>query len=129
MSRIAVVYHSGHGHTELFARNVAQGAGEAPDSQVSLLKAEHLASAPEKLVAFDGLIWGSPTYLGGVSGPFKSFMDSTGTLWRNQALRGKLACTPSKATRNAIIRRPTRIPHNKPRPASRSDEMSFGLSG
>jgi multimeric flavodoxin WrbA len=39
----------------------------------------------------DGLIWGSPTYLGGVSGPFKSFMDSTGRLWRDQRLKGKLA--------------------------------------
>lgn len=29
--------------------------------------------------------------MGGVSGPFKEFMDSTGRLWRTQQLRGKLA--------------------------------------
>jgi len=46
---------------------------------------------PRILTRFDGLILGSPTYLGGVSGPFKTFMDSTGGLWRKQSLRGKLA--------------------------------------
>lgn len=33
----------------------------------------------------------TPTYLGGVSGTFKNFMDSTGGLWRMQQLKGKLA--------------------------------------
>jgi NAD(P)H dehydrogenase (quinone) len=36
-------------------------------------------------------VLGSPTYLGGVSGPFKMFMDATGGLWRKQKLKGKLA--------------------------------------
>ena len=37
------------------------------------------------------MILGSSTYLGGVSGPFKSFMDSTGGLWRAQSLQGRFA--------------------------------------
>lgn len=34
---------------------------------------------------------GPPAYLGGVSGPFKSFMDATGRLWAQQGLKCKLA--------------------------------------
>lgn len=91
MKHIAVIYHSAHGNTEHFARHVAVGARSVPDTEVRLLKAEDLTSDPDQLLAFDGYIWGSPTYLGGVSGPFNSFMDSTGRLWRTQQLKGKLA--------------------------------------
>lgn len=91
MSELAIVYHSAHGHTEYIARRVQAGAMEVEDVNVSLLKAQDIALTPEALVEFDGFILGSPTYLGGVSGPFKSFMDSTGRLWRTQQLKGKLA--------------------------------------
>lgn len=91
MKKIAVIYHSGHGNTEAFAKHVVTGAQAVTDTEVSLIKATDLAATPDALAAFDGFIWGSPTYLGGVSGPFKSFMDSTGRLWRNQTLKGKLA--------------------------------------
>jgi multimeric flavodoxin WrbA len=56
-----------------------------------LLKAEDIARTPDELVGYDGFIFGSPTYLGGVSAQFKSFMDSTGRLWQSQRLKGKLA--------------------------------------
>lgn len=91
MKKLAVIYHSAHGHTEHIALRVAEGAREVEDTDVRLLKAEDLARAPDALLAYDGFVFGSPTYLGGVSGPFKSFMDSTGRLWRTQQLRGKLA--------------------------------------
>lgn len=91
MKKIAVIYHSGHGHTEFLARQVVAGAENITGVTVSLLKAEDLILQPEAITAFDGLILGSPTYLGGVSGVFKSFMDSTGKLWRQQSLKGKLA--------------------------------------
>ena len=61
------------------------------DTDVRLLKADDVASNPDQLIQFDGFVFGSPTYLGGVSGPFKSFMDTTGRLWRTQRLKGKLA--------------------------------------
>jgi multimeric flavodoxin WrbA len=91
MKKLAVIYRSAHGHTEHIARHVAEGARTIEHTEVELLKAQDLAIAPEPLASFDGLVFGSPTYLGGVSGPFKSFMDSTGKMWRQQALRGKLA--------------------------------------
>ncbi|MEJ7930639.1 flavodoxin family protein [Ramlibacter sp. AN1015] len=91
MQRIALIYHSAHGHTEHIATQVLRGASELAGIRAELLRAEDLASAPEALVAYDGLVFGSPTYLGGVSGTFKTFMDATGRMWRQQQLRGKLA--------------------------------------
>lgn len=91
MSKLAIVYHSAHGHTEFIARQVLVGTQQVDDVEAHLLEAEDIARAPDELVAYDGFILGSPTYLGGVSGTFKSFMDSTGRLWGTQRLKGKLA--------------------------------------
>lgn len=91
MKKLAVIYHSAHGHTEHIAQRVVEGAAGVAQTDVHLLKAEALSQDPASLLDFDGLILGSPTYLGGVSAPFKSFMDSTGRLWRTQQFRGKLA--------------------------------------
>lgn len=91
MKRLAIIYHSAHGHTEHIAERVAEGSRSVPSTNVQVLKAEAIMRVPDELLGFDGFILGSPTYLGGVSGPFKSFMDSTGRLWRGQQLQGKLA--------------------------------------
>jgi NAD(P)H dehydrogenase (quinone) len=91
VKKLAVIYHSAHGHTEHIANHVVEGARGVPRTQVHLLKAQQLAGTPDELLAFDGFILGSPTYLGGVSGAFKTFMDSTGRLWRDQRLKGRLA--------------------------------------
>jgi multimeric flavodoxin WrbA len=91
MNTLAVIYHSAHGHTKHIATQVAEGARSVAGTDAQLLKAEEIAREPDALIAYDGFILGSPTYLGGVSGPFKSFMDATGRLWRTQRLKGKLA--------------------------------------
>ncbi|MEJ6001472.1 flavodoxin family protein [Paucibacter soli] len=91
MKRLAIIYHSAHGHTAHIAQQVLQGAQQVPGVEAELLRAEALAARPEALLTYDAYIFGSPTYMGGVSGPFKSFMDATGRLWRTQALRGRIA--------------------------------------
>lgn len=91
MKKIAIIYHSAHGHTSHIATQVREGAMSVPNTDVQLLQAEDLARAPDALLQFDGYLLGSPTYLGGVSSQFKAFMDATGRLWRTQRLRGKLA--------------------------------------
>lgn len=90
MKKIAVIYHSAQGHTLHIAQHVAEGARTVRDTEVHLLSVLD-ADTADRLHDFDGLILGSPTYLGGVSSQFKSFMDATGRLWRSQALKGKLA--------------------------------------
>ena len=91
MPRIAIVYHSAHGHTAHIARQVCAGVRMAGGAAVELVEAASLTTQPDALLAYDGLILGSPTYLGGVSGTFKTFMDATGRMWRQQQLKGKLA--------------------------------------
>ncbi|NWL77000.1 flavodoxin family protein [Pseudomonas taiwanensis] len=91
MKKLAVIYHSAVGHTEHIARQICKGAQGTANTEVLLLKAEDLAGDPGQLLAFDGFILGSPTYFGGVSGVFKTFMDATGPLWRTQQLKGRLA--------------------------------------
>jgi multimeric flavodoxin WrbA len=91
MKKLAVIYHSAHGHTEHIAGHVLEGANSVPNTEARLLKAEDLARTPDELLEYDGYILGSPTYLGSVSGVFKTFMDATGRLWRTQQLKGRLA--------------------------------------
>jgi multimeric flavodoxin WrbA len=91
MKRIAVIYHSAHGHTAHIAGHVAEGAAGAGGIAVDLLQAQDLVREVQSLPDYDGFLLGSPTYLGGVSGPFKTFMDATGPLWRGQRLKGRLA--------------------------------------
>lgn len=91
MSKLAIVYHSAHGHTAFMARQIHAGAIDVDGIDARLIEAQEIARTPDELVDYDGFIFGSPTYLGGVSGPFKSFMDATGRLWRTQRLKGKLA--------------------------------------
>ncbi len=50
----------------------AMGAGLASSKTPS--PAMNLIPTPERLLEFDGFVFGSPTYLGGVSGTFKTFM-------------------------------------------------------
>lgn len=91
MKKLAVIYHSAHGHTEHIARQICEGAQAVASTEVHLLRADDVATSPDQLLQFDGFVLGSPTYFGGVSGTFKTFMDATGPLWRAQKLKGRLA--------------------------------------
>lgn len=91
MKKIAIVYHSAHGHTKYIAMHIAEGMLAEPGVEADVLKAEDVTLSPQLLQDYDGIVFGSPTYLGGVSGTFKACMDATGKMWRAQALKGKLA--------------------------------------
>jgi NAD(P)H dehydrogenase (quinone) len=47
--------------------------------------------SPAELADADGIIFGFPTRYGAMSAQMKAFFDSTGALWRTQALAGKPA--------------------------------------
>lgn len=91
MKKLAIVYHSMQGHTEHIAMHIAAGAATVSGIKVKVLSVSDLIDKPEVILDFDGFIFGSPTYLGGVSAAFKSFMDATGVFWRAQQLKDKLA--------------------------------------
>jgi multimeric flavodoxin WrbA len=91
MTDIAIVYHSGYGHTAAQAEAVRQGAASVPGANVHLIKAEDAEKNWDLLNSADAIVFGSPTYMGSASAPFKAFMDATSKLWAEQKWKNKLA--------------------------------------
>ncbi|MEI8030480.1 MAG: flavodoxin family protein [Comamonadaceae bacterium] len=88
MAKVAVVFHSGYGHTLRMAQAVAEGAGAelvAIDAEGNLSDA-----AWATLGAADAIIMGSPTYMGSVSWQFKKFADASSKPWFSQAWKDKV---------------------------------------
>jgi NAD(P)H dehydrogenase (quinone) len=94
MSTVAIVYHSGYGHTEVIAKAVAEGVqrGGGTVNLVKLESAEQdFAPALAAVAAADAVILGSPTYMGDVSVPMRAFMVASSKAWFTQAWKDKLA--------------------------------------
>jgi multimeric flavodoxin WrbA len=88
MSKIAVVFHSGYGHTLRMAQAVAEGANA---TLVPIDAEGNLADgAWDTLNAADAIVMGSPTYMGSVSWQFKKFADASSKPWFAQAWKDKL---------------------------------------
>jgi NAD(P)H dehydrogenase (quinone) len=91
MAKVSVVYHSGFGHTKVIAEAVVRGAASVPGTKVELVPVDAIEQHWGTLEASDAIIFGSPTYMGSVSGPFKTFMDATAKTWFEQKWKDKLA--------------------------------------
>lgn len=91
MAIIAIVYHSGYGHTAAQAQAVARGAGKSAGTQVHLLTSEEAQQQWELLAGADAIIFGSPTYMGSVSAKFKEFMEASSNIWYERGWQDKLA--------------------------------------
>jgi NAD(P)H dehydrogenase (quinone) len=91
--RVAIVFHSGYGHTQRFAQAVAQGAQDA-GARVLLTNVEQIDQYWNELEMMDAIIFGCPTYMGSASAPFKQFMDASshrafvGQKWQNKVAAG-----------------------------------------
>ena len=90
-TKIAVVYHSGYGHTKVQAEAVARGAASVIGAEAVLIPVEEAQARAAELDAADAIIFGAPTYMGSVSGQFKTFMDGTSKVWMAQGWKNKLA--------------------------------------
>ncbi len=94
MTTIAIVYHSGYGHTHVLAERVAKGV-ESAGATAQLVRLDGVASdfgpAIEAATRADAIVFGAPTYMGGPSAPFKAFADATAQTWYAQGWRDKLA--------------------------------------
>src|SRR5258708_3483479 len=91
MARIVIVYHSGYGHTAAQPAAVPPGARSAPGTAVQLVKVEEGDRHWPDLAAADAIVFGSPTYMGSASAPFKTFMDASSKAWMSQEWKDKLA--------------------------------------
>lgn len=94
MAKVAIVYHSGYGHTARLAEAVAEGA-RAQGAEVSILKADDLTSPDagpwDTLNASDAIIFGSPTYMGSASAVFQQFAEASSKIWMAGGWQDKLA--------------------------------------
>ena len=88
MSKVAVVYFSGYGHTKRVAEAVAEGA------KASLIAIDAEGNIPEaawdELNAADAIIFGAPTYMGGAPWQFKKFADATSKPWFTRQWQDKI---------------------------------------
>ncbi len=93
MAKVAVVYFSGYGHTAKQAEAVAAGVNEVAEAVV--LRIDEDGNLPDggwdTLLSAGGMIFGSPTYMGGPAWQFKKFADASSKPWFQLAWKDKLA--------------------------------------
>ncbi len=90
--KAVVAYHSGYGHTKKQAESVMAGIAGAGGVGVQLISVadlnDHVWTALEEA---DAIVFGSPTYMGGVSADFKKFADASSKPWFGQKWKNKIA--------------------------------------
>ncbi|MCD0255907.1 flavodoxin family protein [Xanthomonas campestris] len=93
MTKIAIVYFSGYGHTVKQAEAVHAGAASV--GEATLYRIDQDGNLPdeawEAIGAADAIIYGSPTYMGGPAWQFKKFADVNSKPWFTQAWKDKVA--------------------------------------
>jgi NAD(P)H dehydrogenase (quinone) len=95
MSSVAIVYFSGYGHTKRMAVAVAQGVTSVPGLEAHLVaispEGEIGAEDWDAIGAAQGVIFGSPTYMGGAAWQFKRFADASSKVWFSLGWKDKIA--------------------------------------
>jgi NAD(P)H dehydrogenase (quinone) len=91
MAKVAIVYHSGYGHTKLQAEAVCRGAAAVKGVEVTLLTSEEAIGRLDDLDTADAILFGCPTYMGNVSAKMKEFLEAAAKKWFTQAWKDKIA--------------------------------------
>jgi NAD(P)H dehydrogenase (quinone) len=92
--KVAIVYHSGYGHTAVVAESVAQGVRDAGGEPVVLMienAGQDFTEILDAATTADAIIFGAPTYMGDVSAPLKAFFEASSKVWFVQGWKDKLA--------------------------------------
>jgi NAD(P)H dehydrogenase (quinone) len=108
MTKILVLYYSMYGHIEIMAKAIAEGARSVGGTDVAIkrvpetmppevarkygakLDQEAPIASPDELPQYDGIIFGTPTRFGNMTGQMRNFIDQTGGHWVKGALIGKV---------------------------------------
>ncbi|PLY00676.1 MAG: NAD(P)H:quinone oxidoreductase [Desulfuromonas sp.] len=112
MSKVLIVYYSMYGHIFRMAEAMAEGVREVDGCEAVLMRApetlsdevlekmgalqaqKNMSHFPEAtaddLAGADAIIFGTPTRFGNMCGQMRQFLDSTGGLWAQGALVGKV---------------------------------------
>lgn len=88
---IAIVYHSGYGHTKKLAEAVFAGVQDVSDARGLLISVDEVENHWEELDQATAIIFGAPTYMGSISSSFWSFAEKTSKKWSEQKWKDKLA--------------------------------------
>jgi NAD(P)H dehydrogenase (quinone) len=91
MTKVAIVYHSGFGHTKLQAEAVRDGAAQVEGVEALLLTTDEAGADIDQLDSADAIIFGSPTYMGSMSAEMKKFLEASASKWFTQAWKDKVA--------------------------------------
>jgi multimeric flavodoxin WrbA len=94
-TRVAIVYHSGYGHTERQAQAVRAGVERVEGAEALLLTVEDAQTRWEDLASAEAIIFGAPTYVASASASFKAFQEASshavlanGAAWKNKIAAG-----------------------------------------
>ncbi|MBP9692616.1 MAG: flavodoxin family protein [Alphaproteobacteria bacterium] len=88
---VAVVYHSGYGHTKKLAESVFEGVQESNYATGILISVDEVDSFWEELDNATAIIFGAPTYMGSVSSGFWAFAEKTSKRWMELKWKDKIA--------------------------------------
>lgn len=95
LATIAIVYHSGYGHTARQAEAVRAGVEQVPGVETLLLTTDEAQQRWEDLTGAQGIVFGAPTYVGAGSASFKAFQEASsnaimaqGYLWKDKIAAG-----------------------------------------
>lgn len=91
MIKVSIIYHSGYGHTEKQAKAVLEGVLSIEGTEGKIIAVDEVANNWDYINSSEALVFGSPTYMGTISAPFKTFMDTTSKIWFKQGWKDKLA--------------------------------------
>ena len=100
MTKVAIVYHSGFGHTKAVAESVRKGAAGVSGTEAVLISVDELPDAGEdrslggrwgELNDADAIIFGCPTYMGSVTAALKRVFEVSSSIWFGQGWKDKLA--------------------------------------
>lgn len=100
MKNVAIVYFSSGGQTQQLAHGIAEGVRSVPQTAAVLWRIEGSDLRDgrwknEEILAglqrADTIVFGTPTYMGGIAAQYKAFIDACGGIWFEQAWRNKLA--------------------------------------
>lgn len=94
-ARIAIVYHSGRGHTGRQAEAVKTGVEQVDGAEALLLTVEEAQKRWDDLASAAAIIFGAPTYVASASASFKTFEEATsqavmakGFAWKDKIAAG-----------------------------------------
>lgn len=93
MTIVSIVYDSSFkGQTAVLAECVAEGARSVDGAEVHVIHVDDVAGHWQNLHTSDAIIFGSPTYIGSVSGKFKLFIEQlAGEVWLKRMWKNKFA--------------------------------------